>query len=94
MRSLFLGVLMDLAANEGLGIARDCLRLVRDEIDRVIAAHSRELADPATFSRAYADFQQFVARMVESAKRRSLRELHEPTFHDAKGECGLIFWCE
>lgn len=94
MRSLFMEIVLDAAATEGLGIASNCLNLVRQHIDEVISRHGQELREAATFARAYGDFQEFVARMIADARLKGYPELHEDTFLQARAQCGLIFWCE
>jgi hypothetical protein len=94
MRALFLEVLVDIAVQEGLGIAHNCLHLVRDHVDQTIQRHSGELMERDKFIRAYADYQEFVLRMARDAKSKNYQELHEDTYYAARTECGLIWWCE
>jgi hypothetical protein len=94
MRSLFLEVLFDKAADGGFGISAPCMGDIRRHLDAVITAHSKELRDPKTFSKAYRDYQRLVDRMIKSAKKKKYTELHEDTLMDARSQCGLIFFCD
>jgi hypothetical protein len=94
MRALFIEAAIDIATREGLGIAGNCLALIRDRIDQVIVTHGQELRDRTTFAKAYGDFQEFISRMAREARQRGYDELHEDTFVAARERCGLIFWCE
>lgn len=93
MRALFLEVLFDVAKHNGLGIAAGCLQNFSEHVDSVIAAHADELQDREKFAQAYAELKEFVQRMVKSAIAKGYNELHEDTHMDARGQCGLIWWC-
>ncbi|NEP19722.1 MAG: hypothetical protein F6J97_23010 [Leptolyngbya sp. SIO4C1] len=94
MRALFYEALLDACRQANLGIAQDCLGLITDKINQVVETHHAELLDRDTFVRTYADFQEFVRRMIQSAQDSNFDALHEPTFFDALGQCGLVFWCQ
>ena len=93
MRAIFFEALIDIVRAEGLGIASGCLYHIDQLVTDVSMQHASELRSRATFAKAYADFEEFVNRMVRDAKAKNYPELHEDTFFAAKSQCGLIFWC-
>ena len=93
LRSIVLETLVEIALGEGLGIAANCLRLIEQMVNDVLKKHLSELSKPGILNHAFADFEEFVLRMVADARAKGLTELHEDTFSQAKSQCGLIFWC-
>ena len=93
MRALFFEALLDITKAAGLGIGPDCLSLIMDDVDHVISAHRIALADRKKFTKVYADFEEFIQRMVQSAQLHGWDSLRETTRHEAKQKCGLEFWC-
>jgi len=93
LRSIFLETLVEIALGEGLGITAKCLKLIEQMVNDVLKKHLSELSKPGVLNHAFADFEEFVLRMVADARAKGLTELHEDTFSQAKSQCGLIFWC-
>lgn len=94
MRAMFLEALIDMTRSKGLGIEAGCLQYITDLVSGVSAKHAAKLRDRVTFTQAYADFQEFVSRMIADAQEKRYSSLHEDTFFAARDKCGLIFWCE
>jgi hypothetical protein len=94
MRALFLEVLLDVARKNGLGMGAGCLEYFVQLIDSVITEHADELQNREKFIQAYAELEEFVQRMIQSAIAKGYSELHEDTFFDAREQCGLIWWCK
>ena len=94
MKGIFCQIVLEVLVREGLGIEPNCLAELNRLIDRVLDRRGRELLMRETFVRAVADFEQFLARMVEEARATGAGRLHEGTFARARQRCGLIFWCE
>jgi hypothetical protein len=94
MRAIFLEALIDMTRAAGLGIEAVCLYHIDTLVSRVSIEHATKLQDRATFVKAYGDFEEFVARMIADARSKGYSSLHEDTFFEAQGKCGLIFWCQ
>lgn len=93
LRSTFLETLVEIAATEELGIAAGCLQAMNQMISDVSRNNLAELRNREMLNKAFADFEEFVLRMVADARQKGYSELHEDTFSAAKGQCGLVFWC-
>ncbi len=93
MRALFLEALVDSLSQQGLGISFGCLDHVRRHVDRIIDEHGASIRERDNFIQAYAEFHEFVLRMVRTATEKGYGELHEDTFDDAREQCGLIWRC-
>lgn len=93
MRTVFTDAIVDMAAQEGLGIASECLRDLRNLVNDVVTQHGAELRDRDRFTKAYGDLQELVRRMIQDAKAKGYGELREDTLAAARSRCGLIFWC-
>jgi hypothetical protein len=64
----------------GLGIEAGCLYHIDDLVSRVSQQHASDLRQRQTFAKAYADFEEFVSRMIVDAKAKRCSSLHEDTF--------------
>jgi len=93
LRSIFLEALVDIAVAEGLGIAPGCLHAMWQMVGNVSQKDLSALSTHDALNKAFADFEEFVLRMVTDARSKGYQDLHEDTFAAAKSQCGLIFWC-
>jgi hypothetical protein len=93
-RTLFVESLLRMASSEGLGVAPNCLQMTTELIDSVVRSQAEKMADPALRGAGMKAFEEFVGRMIEAAKSRGYRELHEDTFLAARKRCGLLWWCD
>jgi hypothetical protein len=93
LRAWLMEQIIDAAASRALGIAGNCLQLLRDDVDNVIRSHAVELHDPNKVRQALSAHAAFLDRMVQDAITKNYTELHEDTRDAARKKCGLIFWC-
>ncbi len=93
LRAWLMEQIIDAAAARGLGIAGNCLQLLRDDIDGVTRLRAQELQDPNMVRQALATHAAFMDRMVQDALAKGYTDLHEDTRDSALEKCGLIFWC-
>jgi len=93
LRAWLMEQIIDAATARGLGIAGNCLQLLRDDIDGVISLRTQELQDPNVVRQALSTHAAFIDRMVQDALAKGYIDLHEDTRESARQKCGLIFWC-
>ena len=94
LRTWLMEQIIDAAAARNLGIADNCLILLRDDVDNVLKFHAAELQDPNVVRQVLNAHAAFLDRMVQDALAKGYNELHEDTHDQARTKCGLIFWCE
>lgn len=84
------------ARQAGLGIAPDCASHLREFVATGVARLVAEegLTSTDSLERSRHNLVAFVEQMAAEAKAMRLAELHEPTFHQARGRlCPLWPFC-